>query len=98
MAKDKIINLREVKVPNIDGSFSTIDVSKDIASITYNTTQDKIEVVAACLDLFKTGQCKWSEKVKEDLTKTVNNLVRMVDGEAVPMGIVMKDAILEAIG
>lgn len=97
MEKKKKINLKEVKVPMIDGTTTTIDVSKDVASITYNSTQD-LEVVAACMDLFKTGECEWSEKVKEDLTKTVNNLVRVIDGEGIPMGIVMKKAILEAIG
>ena len=97
MEKKKKINLKEVKVPMIDGTTTKIDVSKDVASITYNSTQD-LEVVAACMDLFKTGECEWSEKVKEDLAKTVNNLVRVIDGEGIPMGIVMKKAILEAIG
>jgi len=95
--KKRIINLKEVEVPNIDGTSVKIDVSKDVASITYNSTQD-LEVVSACLELFKSGECEYSDKVKEDLTKTVNNLVRMVDGEAIPMGIVMKKAILDAIG
>lgn len=97
MEKKKKINLKEVKVPKIDGTTTTIDVSKDVASFTYDSAQD-LEVVAACMDLFKTGECDWSEKVKEDLTKTVNDLVRVIDGKSVPMGIVMKKAILEAIG
>ena len=96
--KVRMIDLAHVQVPRIDGTFEEMDVSKEIAGLTYNMTQDEIEVVSACLDLFKTGQCKWSEKVKEDLYKTVNNLVRMVDGEAVPVGIVLKRAILNAIG
>jgi hypothetical protein len=95
--KKRMINLKEVEVPNIDGTTVKIDVSKDVASITYNSTQD-LEVVSACMDLFKNGECDYSDKVKEDLVKTVNNLVRMVDGEAIPMGIVMKKAILDAIG
>lgn len=90
--KKRMINLKEVEVPAIDGTSVKINVSKDVASITYNSTQD-LEVVDACLKL-----CEWSEKVKEDLVKTVNNLVRMVDDEAIPMGIVMKKAILDAIG
>ena len=97
MEKKRMINLKEVEVPNIDGTSVKIDVSKDVASITYNSTQD-LEVVSACLELFKNGQCAYTDKIKEDLVKTVNNLVRMVDGEAIPMGIVMKKAILDAIG
>lgn len=92
-----MINLKEVQVPQIDGTTVKLDVSKDVASITYNSTQD-LEVVDACLKLFNKGECEWSEKVKEDLAKTVNNLVRVVDGESIPMGIVMKKAILDAIG
>lgn len=97
MEKKKIIDLSKVEVPQIDGSKITMDVAKDVASITYNSTQD-LEVVSACLELFKTGKCEWSEKVKIDLIKTVNNLVRVVGKEQIPMGIVMKKAILDAIG
>lgn len=93
----RMIDLSSVKVQNIDGSEVTMDFSKDIASITYNSTQD-LEVVSACMDLFKTGKCEWSEKIKEDLSKTVTNLVRVVDGEQIPLGIVLKKAILDAIG
>ena len=92
-----MIDLSKVEVPQIDGTKGTIDVAKDVASITYNQTQD-LEVVSACMDLFKTGRCEWSEKIKEDLVKTVNSLMRVVDGQQVPMGIVLKKAILDAIG
>ena len=97
MEKKKFIDLSKVEVKNIDGTISTVNVSKDVASITYNATQD-LEVVAACVDLFKTGKCEWSQKVKDDLTKTVNALVKVVDGEQIPIGVVFKNAILEAIG
>jgi hypothetical protein len=95
--KKKMIDLSNVQVPNIDGTFGTLDVAKDVASLTYNSTQN-LEVVSACMDLFKTGKCEWTEKVKEDLTKTVNNLVRVVEGEQIPFGIVIKKAIIDAIG
>ena len=93
----KMIDLSNVQVPNIDGTFSPLNVAKDVASLTYNSTQD-LEVVSACMDLFKNGKCEWSEKVKEDLIKTVNNLVNVVNGEQIPMGIVIKKAIIDAIG
>lgn len=95
--KKKMIDLSNVQVPNIDGTFGTLNVAKDVASLTYNSTQN-LEVVSACMDLFKTGKCEWTEKVKEDLTKTVNNLVRVVEGEQIPFGIVIKKAIIDAIG
>lgn len=93
----KMIDLSNVQVPNIDGTYGTLNVAKDVASLTYSSTQD-LEVVSACMDLFKNGKCEWSEKVKEDLIKTVNSLVRVVEGEQIPFGIVIKKAIIDAIG
>ena len=92
----KMIDLSKVKVPNIDGTESTMDVAKDVAGLTYGRTQN-LETVSACLDLFKTGRCEWSETVRDDLSLTVNSLCRVINGEQIPMGIVVKNAILEAL-
>lgn len=94
--KKRMIDLTKVKWPHIDGTEEIIDMSKDVASVTYNRTQN-LEIVSACIDLFKTGQCEYSDVMKEELTQTINNLERVVDGGKMPLGIIYKKALLEAL-
>lgn len=94
----RIINLANVKVTNIDGSIAELDVAKDVASIVYKKT-DSLAVASACMDLFKNGKCEWSEEVANELKETVSQLARATsDGQLESVGIVIKKAILEAIG
>ena len=97
MEKKKIIDLSKVKVQQVNGEFIEVDYSKDVASAAYNNTQD-LETAAACLDLFKTGKCECSDNVKEQLINTVNNLGYVQNGQQIPLGIVFRKAILDAIG
>lgn len=93
----RMIDLSKVRVQQVNGEFTVIDYSKDVASATYNNTQD-LETAAACLELFKTGKCPYSENVKEHMTTAVNALGYNRDGVFIPMGIVFKKAILDAMG
>lgn len=93
----KVIDLSAIKVKNIDGSVIEMDWAKDIASIVYQKT-DSLVVVNACLDLFKTGKCEYNDEVANELKDTVMQLARVRNGEAESVGIIIKQAILEAIG
>ena len=97
MEKKKFIDLSKVKVQQVNGEFIEVDYSKDVAAAAYNNTQD-IETATACIDLFKTGKCEYSDSIREQLINTVNNLGFVQNGQHIPLGIVFKKAILEAIG
>jgi len=94
----KTINLTKVKVQQVDGKEAEVDYSKDIASLTYNRTQD-LETSIACQKMFLEGECPYSDKVKEEFVKTINTLSRIgIDGKPEPVGIIYKKALLDAIG
>jgi len=84
----RMIDLTSVKVKEIDGQVSTIDMSKDISRNLYGQAQS-LEVVTGCLDLFKTGKCEHSEEMVSAITMLL---------DAMQTGYVMRSAILEAIG
>ena len=93
----KMIDLTKVSIPQIDGSVIVRDFSKEIASVTYNQTQD-LEVVHACFKLFEDGKCAWSEKVKAEFVNTAMGLCTIIGDQQIPFGIVIKQAIVDAIG
>lgn len=94
----RMIDLSAIKVMSIDGSVNEMDWSKHIASIVYQKT-DNLAVVSACLELFKTGKCEWSEEVANELKNTAMQLARVTgDGQLESVGIIVKKAIVDAIG
>lgn len=94
----RTIDLSKVRVTNIDGTFAEIDCAKDVASVTYRRT-DSLAVASACMELFKTGKCEWSEEVANELKDTASQLARVTaDGQLESVGIIFKKAIIDAIG
>ena len=73
MEEKKKINLTKVKVLKVDGEEQIMDVSKDLSSAYYQRAET-LEEASACMDLFKTGECDYSDVVKEGIIKLMSDL------------------------
>lgn len=69
--KKRKINLLKVKVVNVDGSEQELDLSKDIASNLYNRAMN-VEEASASMELFKTGECDYSEALRDSILKLLD--------------------------
>ena len=69
----KMIDLSQVKVMAVDGTEQVVDLSKELASAYYNKAQS-LEEATACMDLFKTGKCEYSDTIRDGFIRVMNEL------------------------
>lgn len=84
----RMIDLTKVQLREIDGTLTEVDMSKDISRNLYGQAQT-LEVVTGCLDLFKTGQCEYSDEMKDAVLQLLENS---------GTGYVLRTAVMDAIG
>ena len=78
----KKINLREVSVQTIDGSVQKIDFSEAIANAVYFSAKD-IAVAEAARELYKSGECDYSDAMAEAVRGVVERNYGIVVSTAI---------------
>ena len=72
------IDLRNFRVMNVDGSFSTVDVSQQFADLVYKTASG-VAIATAAMDLYKTGKINVSSvKMADELIQVSESLAYWV--------------------
>ena len=69
------INLTKIEVINVDGSLSTVDISKQFSDLVYKTASG-VGVATLAMDLYKSG------KAKINNVNEVNELIQVTGGLA----------------
>lgn len=72
------IDLRNFRVMNVDGGFSTVDVSQQFADIVYKTASG-VATATAAMDLYKTGKINVSSvEMADELIQVSESLAYWV--------------------